>query len=101
MGMGIGMVMGQAGPWGQMASPQAAQATPPPPPPTETAWHIAANGATTGPFGASSLPTKLADGSLTRDTLVWTAGQDGWKKAGEVLAALFAAVPPPPPPPGM
>ena len=103
MGMGIGMVMGQAGPWGQMAAPQVAAAAPPPPPPSETAWHIAANGATTGPFGASTLPGKLADGSLTRDTMVWTAGQDGWKKAGEALAQLFAPVlspPPPPPPPG-
>ena len=25
-----------------------------------------------------------ADGSLTRDTHVWTAGQDGWKRAEDV-----------------
>ena len=87
--------------WLCTAAQAAPQAAPPPPPPSETAWHIAANGATTGPFGASSLPAKLADGSLTRDTMVWTAGQDGWKKAAEALPALFAAVPPPPPPPGI
>ena len=33
----------------------------------------------------------------TRDTLVWTPGQDGWKEADEVpaLAQLFTMLPPP------
>jgi Ca2+-binding EF-hand superfamily protein len=41
------------------------------------------------------------DGSLTRETHVWTQGQDGWKTADEVdeLAQLFTVMPPPPPPP--
>jgi hypothetical protein len=41
------------------------------------------------------------EGGLTRDTLVWTAGQDGWKRAEDVmeLAQLFTVMPPPPPPP--
>ena len=40
-----------------------------------------------------------AAGDLTRDTQVWTPGQDGWKKAGDVteLAQLFTILPPPPP----
>ena len=40
-----------------------------------------------------------ADGSLTRETHVWTQGQDGWKRAEEVteLAQLFTVMPPPPP----
>lgn len=40
-----------------------------------------------------------SEGDLTRDTYVWTAGQDGWKKAGDVqeLAQLFTILPPPPP----
>ncbi|WP_244868093.1 DUF4339 domain-containing protein, partial [Vannielia litorea] len=31
---------------------------------------------------------------------VWTAGQDGWLKAGDIpeLAQLFTILPPPPPP---
>ena len=28
----------------------------------------------------------VSDGALTRDTLVWTAGQDGWIKAADVAA---------------
>ncbi len=40
------------------------------------------------------------DRALTRETLVWTRGQDGWKKAEDVaeLAQLFTVMPPPPPP---
>ncbi len=99
MGMALGQQMIQPGPWG--AVPQAApQAAPPPPPPVETVWHIAANGQTTGPYGRGHLGRMVAEGSFTRDTLVWAAGQDGWKKAGEIadLAQLFTVMPPPPPP---
>ncbi len=103
MGMGMGMAMA-----GQMANQQAAAgqqpataapAAPPPPPPA-TAWHIAENGQTRGPFTEADLSAMARDGSLTRDTLVWTEGQSGWQKAGETaLSRIFGAMPPPPPPP--
>ena len=103
IGMGMGMAMaqqigGQPGPWG--AAPAHA-APPPPPPPVEKAWHIADNGQTKGPFGRAALGQMAGSGQLSRDTLVWAPGQDGWQPAGSVadLAALFAMVPPPPPPP--
>lgn len=101
MGMGMAAQMAHAGPWG--AAPQQAQppAAAPPPPPTEKVWHIAENGETRGPYGRANLGRMVTDGSLTRDTLVWTAGQDGWLKAGQIaeLAQLFTVAPPPPPPP--
>jgi len=99
MGMAMGAQMAQAGPWG--AAPQAAQAAPtPPPPPVEHVWHIAENGATKGPFSKASLGRMASDGSLARETYVWTAGQDGWMRAEDVqeLAQLFTILPPPPPP---
>jgi len=104
LGMGIGMGMAQtmanAMSGNQQAAGQPAAAAPPPPPPAATAWHVAENGQTTGPFGESQLRQMMAQGSFGRDTLVWTAGQDGWKKASEVsgLGSLFASMPPPPPP---
>ncbi|WP_406648809.1 SPFH domain-containing protein [Aliisedimentitalea scapharcae] len=114
MGMGMGMAMAQqmqghmavgqpSGPWGARA-PAAAQATAPvapPPPPVEHVWHIAENGQTHGPFSKARLGRMAADGAMTRDSLVWTAGQDGWKRAEDVaeLAQLFTILPPPPPPP--
>jgi hypothetical protein len=41
----------------------------------------------------------VAAGSVTRATLVWSQGMDGWRPAGEVvdLAQLFTVMPPPPP----
>ena len=97
MGAGMGMQMGgaMAGPWGQ------SQAAPvPPPPPVEHVWHIAKDGQTTGPFSKADLGQMAADDKISRDTWVWTPGQDGWLKAGDVqeLAQLFTVLPPPPPP---
>jgi len=113
LGAGMGMAMAQGmnrGPWGAMGgamggtAPQA-QAAPaaapvPPPPPFEHVWHIAEGGETKGPFSKASLGRMATEGGLTRETYVWTAGQDGWMKAGDVaeLAQLFTVLPPPPPP---
>jgi membrane protease subunit (stomatin/prohibitin family) len=98
MGAGMGMAMGaqMAGPWG--AGPAAA---PPPPPSPDTVWHVAEGGVTKGPFSTASMGRMAQDGSLTRETMVWTAGQDGWMRAEDVtaIARLFTVMPPPPPPP--
>jgi hypothetical protein len=100
MGAGMAGQMGMAGPWGTAPQPAAAPVAPPPPP-VEHVWHIAENGATKGPFSKASMGRMASDGALTRKTLVWTPGQDGWMQAGEVqeLAQLFTILPPPPPPP--
>ncbi|MFV0244182.1 MAG: SPFH domain-containing protein, partial [Qingshengfaniella sp.] len=102
IGAGMGMAMGaqmtrQAGPWGAMP---ATSAPVPPPPPVEHVWHIAKSGQTSGPFSRADMGRMASDGSLTRETHVWTPGQDGWKRAEEVteLAQLFTVLPPPPPP---
>ena len=96
-GMGMAMGMAQAGPWG--ARPAAAAPAAPPPPPVEHVWHLAENGQTSGPFSRAALGRMVTDGRLTRQTHVWTQGQDGWKTANEVaeLAQLFTVMPPPPP----
>ncbi len=109
LGAGMGMAMAgqmmRAGPWGpapvQPAQPPVQTAPPPPPPPpVERVWHIAENGQTRGPFSLARLGRMAQGGELTRETHVWTPGQDGWKKAGDVdeLARLFTVLPPPPPP---
>ncbi len=109
LGMGMGMAMAQQmanqGPWGaRPAAAAPAQTAPvaPPPPPGEKVWHIAVDGQTQGPFSRATMGRMASDGSLTRETYVWTAGQDGWKRAEDVqeLAQLFTILPPPPPPAG-
>ncbi|WP_298919948.1 SPFH domain-containing protein [uncultured Roseobacter sp.] len=100
LGMQIGHAAAQQGPWGARAT-GAPAAVPPPPPPVEHVWHIAENGATKGPYSKAALGRMTTDGAVTRETLVWTPGQDGWMRAEDVaeLAQLFTVLPPPPPPP--
>ncbi len=101
MGMGLGAGMGMqmaSGPWG--AAPAVTVPAPPPPPPVEHVWHIAEGGKVTGPFSKAALGRMVTEGKLTRETTVWTQGQDGWMAADDVaeLAQLFTVLPPPPPP---
>ncbi len=102
LGAAIGMGMAQRGPWGAVpghAASGPAAPPPPPAPPAERQWHIAANGATQGPFPQSQLAEMARSGTLTAASLVWTAGQDGWKPVADTsLADLLAQTPPPLPP---
>ncbi len=101
MGMAMAQNMAQPGPWGAAPQPQQQAAAPvPPPPPVEHVWHIAEAGETKGPFSKADLGRMAAAGELTRESYIWTAGQDGWKHAEDVqeLAQLFTILPPPPPP---
>ncbi|WP_128514253.1 SPFH domain-containing protein [Tabrizicola thermarum] len=101
MGMGMGASMAQnMGPWGAQPGAAAATTPPPLPPATGKVWHLAVDGATSGPFTESDLARLAGEGRLTRATMVWTPGQDGWKMAAETeLARLLDQVPPPPPKP--
>jgi membrane protease subunit (stomatin/prohibitin family) len=104
MGMGMGAQMAQnAGPWGAAPAAPAAPPTPPPAPPAAPAarvWHLAENGATSGPFTDADLGRIAMEGRLTRATMVWTPGQDGWKMAAETdLVRLLDSLPPPLPNP--
>ncbi len=102
MGMAMAQNMAQPGPWGPVPQPaHAAAPPPPPPPPVEHVWHIAEAGKTRGPYSRAALGRMVTEGTLSRQTNVWTAGQDGWKHAGDVteLAQLFTVMPPPPPAP--
>lgn len=101
-GQAVGMMVGmgvaqQASPWGPRPSEPAPAAAPPPLPPSGPAYHVALDGKPGGPFDLDALRAQVADGTLTRATLVWTQGMASWQAAGEVadLQPLFAAVPPP------
>jgi hypothetical protein len=104
LGMGMGMAMAgqmatQTGPWGAAPQPAAAAPPPPPAPSVEKVWHVADGTQTKGPYSRADMGRMLMDGSLTRETFVWAAGQDGWKTAEDIdeLATLFTIMPPPPP----
>ena len=93
-GMGLGMGLAMAGRMMQGVGQPTTMT--PPPAPGGTAFHVAVDGETRGPFPI----TALAD-QVTPETLVWSQGMSAWTPAGRVpeLVSLFASPPPPPPPP--
>lgn len=102
MGMGMGMAMAN-----QMANQmsgmgQAQQPAAPPPLPAAQTFHVEMNGQAQGPFTVAQIQSGIANGQVTADSLVWTAGMAQWQKAGtvEALQSLFVAPPPLPPAPG-
>lgn len=99
MGAGMGMVMAQ-NMANQMNQGGGGAAAAPPPIPQESSYHVAVNGAQTGPFTVSQLTQQAASGQLTRESLVWKQGMTAWTTAGEVpeLSSVFGSVPPPLPP---
>ena len=94
MGMGMGAGLGMQVGHRTRPTPPA-----PPPPPVEHVWHMATAGEFTGPFSKAALGRMVTDGGFSRDSMVWTQGQDGWMKAEDVteLAQLFTVMQPPPP----
>ena len=59
-------------------------------------FYVLENGERKGPYTIE----ELRQGKLSPDTLVWTEGETGWRKAGEMpaLAGLFPSSIPPVPP---
>lgn len=71
----------------------------PPPIPRQDRFHVAINGAATGPFDLATLSSMVASRSLTPESLVWQEGMTNWMPAKTVpaIAALFNNGPTPPP----
>jgi membrane protease subunit (stomatin/prohibitin family) len=69
----------------------------PPPLPTAAQFFAAVGGAQAGPFDVAALQSQVAQGKVTRSTLVWKAGMANWAAADSVpeLQPLFAHLPPP------
>jgi len=95
-GAGVGLGMGLAMTNSMQGTLGGTQAPAPPAVPA-VHWHVAEDGEATGPFTPAQLAQAIGGGRVTRESLVWCAGMDGWLPAGQVgaLAAQFAPVPPP------
>lgn len=78
-----------------MAAPPVA-----PPPIQKAEYHLAVNGAATGPYTLNQLAQLAANGQLDQSSLVWKQGMAAWAPAGtiEELQSIFAASMPPIPP---
>ncbi len=103
IGLGMGFAManqmfrGAPGAPGTSSAPASAPEAAPPPLPHAVKFYVAVDGKQAGPFEEAVLKNMAAQGTLTRDSLVWTKGMAQWAKASEVEGTrnLFTEVPPP------
>lgn len=98
MGMGMGQHMGQM--MGQIMadSPVAPQSVAP----SLSAFYVAVNGNTTGPFKLDVIREKIMTGDIIASTYVYKVGGTAWVTAdqdGELSNIFISIAPPPPPPP--
>ena len=98
MGMGFAMAGQMMNAMNPMMNQQQQPMAPPPMPAVST-FFVAVNGQQSGPFDMNALSSMVANGQLTKETLVWKQGMPAWAAAGTVqeLSSLFGAVPPPMP----
>ena len=98
-GMAVGGAVGQniAGTMNNMMANSQPQIGMTPPPLPTTAYHIAVNGQTSGPFDRNALMQMALSGQFLPSSLVWKPGMTEWTKADSVddLKDLF--MPPIPP----
>lgn len=99
-GMAVGGAVGQNvagvmnGMMGGLGGQTAQSVTQTPPPVPSTGYHVAVNGAATGPFSLVQLAQMVATGSFGRDSLVWKQGMVEWRRAGDVseIAPVFGSM---------
>lgn len=93
-GMMNGMMQGMNGQQPGMQQPPQGM-TPPPIP--NVAYHVVQNGQAAGPFDMGTLSQMANAGTLTKESLVWKQGMEGWVKAETVqeLQPLFGPSVPP------
>jgi membrane protease subunit (stomatin/prohibitin family) len=100
-GVGMGMGFAMANQLGKMmANPQEPlQSAPPPLPPEETDsnYYVGKNGKKAGPFNKNAIISYITKGAITKETLMWKEGMDGWKKAEffTEFESLLKTTPPP------
>jgi membrane protease subunit (stomatin/prohibitin family) len=97
IGMGIGFAMANQMGKAMAGKPETpAAASPPPLTATARQYYLGKDGKQTGPYDMEAVTKGVVEGSVTRDTLLWSAGMEKWEKAeffGE-LSHLFSTPPP-------
>lgn len=98
VGLGAGLNIGNQ--MGNLAA-QTINTHPTPPSPPQTQFFVVLNGTQQGPYDLNAMQSLLQQGSITTDTLVWTAGMAQWAPLNAVpaLANLKGNTPPPIPNP--
>jgi GYF domain 2 len=59
-------------------------------------WFFASQGQQQGPYPEAQLRQFIATGTVTAETLIWSEGMAGWRKAGEIPGLFSGGSGPPP-----
>ncbi len=97
--MAVGGVVGQsiAGTMNSAMSGMGQQQTDSTPPPIpETAYNVAADGKSTGPYNISTLSQMAQSGIIDAKTLVWKPGMSNWASISDIpeLSEVVTSIPP-------
>ena len=65
-----------------------------PPPLPQSVYYVAVNGQSSGPYDTSTIRNMLANGQITRTSLVWKEGMTGWAPVEAVDGLISGAMPP-------
>lgn len=100
VGMGIGFAMAnQMGKMlpGQQEPPHSATAPPPLPFEGENTYYVGKDGKQAGPFDKDAIRGYIKKRVITKETLMWKQGMDGWSTAGHFaeFESDFKETPPP------
>lgn len=97
VGMGIGFAM--ANQLGKAMSGQldaSATSSPPPLERQDYQYFVGRDGKQSGPYNTAAINGYIANGAITRETLIWRAGMEKWEAAGQLTEfASFFRTPPP------
>ncbi|HET7498041.1 MAG TPA: SPFH domain-containing protein [Candidatus Eisenbacteria bacterium] len=93
-GVGLGMGLSYAG---AAASRPVNAPVIPPVPLADAVWHVATAGTASGPFTLEQIRQGMAEGKVTPQSHVWTAGMSAWAPIASVPALAALLTPPPPP----
>jgi len=68
-----------------------------PPIPKAQTYHFVINNEASKPFTLEQIKQKIANGEITKSTLAWKEGMNGWEEANSIddLSVLFDTTPPP------
>lgn len=80
-GVGIGGVVGTMAAHTINTTPQMTDIVPPIPP--QTNYYLAINGKRLGPFDATTIKTKIGNGEIAEDNLIWKRGMKSWVKLSD------------------
>jgi len=94
--MGMGFAMANKLGATLNAPPEAEAQSGPPPVPEEALYYLVVDGKRAGPYELEELKEQAENGSLRRDSLVWTNGMAEWQIASEVdaVSEVLKHIPP-------